>query len=91
LRKRLSILCHLGVLLASLRWSCSTSGLAVMGLGVALLFDKYVIRLLPWGRPVAWKTELCSRCGYFLLGAAVSYWIWPGIVPVWEAAFRGGW
>jgi fermentation-respiration switch protein FrsA (DUF1100 family) len=87
-KKGLSILGHAAVLVLSARASHSASGFVVMGVGLALLLDRYVLRLLPWP-PVAWGKELAVLSGAFLVGAAGFYFARPGIVPVWEAAFRG--
>jgi fermentation-respiration switch protein FrsA (DUF1100 family) len=89
MRKCLALICYLAVLLAASRWSCSTSGFLLTGPGLALLLDRYTFRLLPWWRPVPWAKELCVRAGYFLVGGAAFYLMRPGIVPLWEAGYRG--
>ncbi len=76
------------VLLAAYHWTYSTSGFMTTGLGLALLLDRYAWRLLPWSE-VAWKKELWTLAGCFLAGAAAFYFMRPGIVPLWEAAYRG--
>jgi alpha-beta hydrolase superfamily lysophospholipase len=58
------------------------------GLGLALLLDRYALRLLPWP-PFAWKKEVGVRTGCFLGGALTFYLLRPGIVPLWEAVYRG--
>jgi alpha-beta hydrolase superfamily lysophospholipase len=87
-RRPFALLCQAGVLLAALRWSHSTSGFLVTGPGLALLLDRYALRLLPWP-PLAWKKELAARTVYFLGGAAAFYFMRPGNVPLREAAYRG--
>jgi fermentation-respiration switch protein FrsA (DUF1100 family) len=72
----------------ALRWSYSASGFLVTGIGLALLLDRYALRLLPWN-PIAWKKEVCVRAGFFLGGAVAFYFLRPGIVPLREAAHRG--
>jgi fermentation-respiration switch protein FrsA (DUF1100 family) len=73
---------------AALHRSHSASGFLVTGIGLALLLDRYALRLLPWP-PIAWKKELSLRAGYFLGGAAAFHFMRPGIVPLREAAYRG--
>jgi alpha-beta hydrolase superfamily lysophospholipase len=84
-----ALLGHLAVLLAALRSSHSTSGFLLNGVAVALLLDWYLLRLLGWAGPVSWVRELAVRTAYFALGTAVFYLARPGIVPWWEAAYRG--
>jgi alpha-beta hydrolase superfamily lysophospholipase len=88
-RHLLCLLCHLTVLLAALRWAHSASGFLLTGPGLALLLDRYLLRRLPWPDPVSWVKELGLLGAYFVLGAAGFYWLRPGVVPVWEAAYRG--
>jgi fermentation-respiration switch protein FrsA (DUF1100 family) len=56
--------------------------------GLALLLDRYALGLLPWA-PIAWRKEVFARAASFLGGAAVFYFMRPGIVPLREAAYRG--
>ena len=84
----IALLCHLAVLLTVFHWTDSTSAFLTTGLGLALLLDRYVLRLLPWP-PFAWKKELCIRTGYFFAGAVAFYFMRPNIVPFREAAYRG--
>jgi pimeloyl-ACP methyl ester carboxylesterase len=85
----LALLCHLLVLLAALRLSHSTSGFLLNGPALVLLLDRYALRLLPWAVPVNWFRELAARTAFFLFGTVVFYFLRPGIVPWWEAAYRG--
>jgi pimeloyl-ACP methyl ester carboxylesterase len=84
-----ALLVHAGILLAALRWTHSVSGFLVTGPGLVLLLDRYLFRLLPWRSPPAWRRELGFRAASFAVGAAGFYLMRPGIVPVWEAAYRG--
>jgi alpha-beta hydrolase superfamily lysophospholipase len=85
----LTPLCHAVVLVAAFRWTHSTSGLLVTGLGLIVLMNRLAPRLLPGSAPVAWKKELCVGASYFLGGGVCFYLMRPGIVPLWEAAYRG--
>src|SRR5262249_32688225 len=80
--------CHAVILLGVLRWSDSTGSFFLNGCGLALLLDRYFVRLLPW-RSVLWRREVCLRCTAFLAGAVVFYLSRPGIVPITEAVYRG--
>jgi fermentation-respiration switch protein FrsA (DUF1100 family) len=88
-KRLVSAVCHVAVLVLAFRWACSTSGFLVIGLGLCLLLDRYVLRLLPWSGSICWTRELSVRAGYFLIGATAFFWMRPGIVPVEEAAYRG--
>jgi uncharacterized protein len=88
-RKALALACHLAVLLAVARGSHSAGGFLLTGLGLAALLDRYVLRVFPWPGPVRWRRELAVRAASFLGGAAAFYLVRPGIVPLWEAAYRG--
>jgi hypothetical protein len=88
MRRIPALLGHAAVLAAAWHWTCSTGGFLVTGGGLVLLLDRYAWRLLPWG-PVAWKREALVRGGSFLAGAAAFFFMRPGIVPLWEAAYRG--
>ena len=89
LRRIPALLGHCLILLAALRDSHSTSGFLLNGPAVALLVDRYLLRLLPWASPVRWRSELAARGAYFIVGAVVFYLLRPGIVPWWEAVYRG--
>jgi hypothetical protein len=89
MNRLLPILCYLAILLAAFHWSYCASGFLVTGLGVVVLIDKYAIRLLPWQNPITWRRELCLGGGAFAAGAIGFYWMRPGIVPLWEAIYRG--
>jgi alpha-beta hydrolase superfamily lysophospholipase len=80
---------YLVLLAAGFAFSHSTSGFLFMGLGPALLVDRYVLRRLPWPRPVVWTIEVPLRAGYFLLGALATYFVRFGLVPVSEAVSLG--
>jgi fermentation-respiration switch protein FrsA (DUF1100 family) len=80
---------HLTLWLAAFRWSHSTFGFLVTGLGLSLLLDRYLTRLLPWTPPVTWGKEILVRGGYALVGGVGFYFMRPGIVSVGEAAYRG--
>jgi len=88
-RKAPALLCHLLLLLAALHWSHSVSGFLLNGPALALLLDRYLLRLLPWATPVNWPGEASARGVFFLFGAVVFYMLRPGIVPWWEALYRG--
>jgi hypothetical protein len=83
-----ALLCHGAVLWTAFRGTYSTSGFLVTGLGLVLLLDRYVLRVLPW-LPFAWKKEGGIRTGCFIGGAMTFYVLRPGIVPLGEAAYRG--
>lgn len=89
MRKSLALFCHLILLLAALRWSHSASGFLLNGLALSLLLDRYVLGIAPWTTPINWPRELVVRAAYFVFGTAGFYLMRPGIVPWWEAAYRG--
>jgi fermentation-respiration switch protein FrsA (DUF1100 family) len=78
------ILCHAAVLLAAYYYTYSWSGFLVTGPGLALLLDRLVFQRRP-----TWKREISLTAGAFLLGGVAFYFMRPGIVPWWEAAYRG--
>jgi pimeloyl-ACP methyl ester carboxylesterase len=88
MRRLPALLSYGTVLVAAWRWTYSTGGFLATGPALALLLDRYAWRVLPWGT-VAWKREAVVRGGSFLTGAAGFYLMRPGIVPLWEAAYRG--
>jgi alpha-beta hydrolase superfamily lysophospholipase len=89
MKRSFALLCHAGILLAAARWTYSAGGFLVTGPLLVLLLDRYVFQLLPWTKPVAWRRELGVRAGSFALGAVGFYLMRLGIVPLWEAAYRG--
>ncbi len=89
MNRMVALLCHGMVLLAALRWAHSTSGFLVTGLGLMLLLDTFALRVVPGRLPIAWTRELAIRAGYFFGGGAAFYLMRPGLVPLWEATYRG--
>jgi alpha-beta hydrolase superfamily lysophospholipase len=87
-RKSLAVLTHLLLILTALRCSHSTSGFLLNGPALALLLDRYVLRLLPW-KPIRWARETAVRGAYFLFGATAFALLRLGVVPWWEAVYRG--
>jgi hypothetical protein len=85
----LAIICHLAVMLLAWRWSHSASGFLLNGPGVAVLLDRFLLRALPWPAPVSRRKELAGCAAAFVLGSAVFYLLRLGIVPWWEALYRG--
>jgi alpha-beta hydrolase superfamily lysophospholipase len=88
-RKVLALLCHLGLLLAAIRYSHSTSGFLLNGPALVLLLDRYALRVLPWAAPIPRPRDLLGLGVYFLVGTTAFSLLRPGIVPWWEAAYRG--
>jgi alpha-beta hydrolase superfamily lysophospholipase len=80
---------HLALWLAACRWSHSTSGFLLTGPGLSLLLDRYLTRLLPCRRPIAWGREITLRSAYALSGGIGFYCARPSIVPLAEAACLG--
>ncbi len=80
---------YLIVLFSAYRWSYSTSGFLVLGLGPIVLLDKYIFHLLPWTEPVAWTKELWVRGGCFVIGSVAAYLVRYGLVPISEALAMG--
>jgi uncharacterized protein len=87
-RRIVAVLTHLLILLAALRWSHSTSGFLLNGPALALLLDRYVLRLLPWVS-ICWIRESAVRGTWFLLGSLVCLVMRFGVVPWWEVVYRG--
>src|SRR4051812_29670623 len=56
-----AILCLLSVVAGAACFCHSLGGFLVLGVGSALLVDRYLLRLLPWASPVVWRTELALR------------------------------
>src|SRR3954451_15035675 len=89
MRSLFATLCVLAVLTCAARLCHSLGSFLVLGAGSALLLDRWVLRLLPWPGPIAWRKDLAWTAGLFALGTAGFYWSRPGVVTVGEAAFRG--
>jgi fermentation-respiration switch protein FrsA (DUF1100 family) len=89
MRRLLAVLCYLAVMLFAWRYSHSASGFLLNGPGVALLLDCFLLGALPWPAPERRYRELASCTLAFVLGALVFYAIRFGIVPCWEALYRG--
>src|SRR5258708_34534131 len=85
----IAFLGHLAVLLAAWRWSDSAGSFAVNGPGLGLLLDRYLLRLLPWPAPIRRTREGTAFGVSFLLGTGGFYCVRFGIVPWWEAIYRG--
>lgn len=83
-----ALLASAAVVVVSYTECHSTGGFLVLAFGSLLLLDRYILRLLP-GPPLLWRREVAIRFGAFLLGGAAFYLMRPGIVPLWEAAYRG--
>jgi pimeloyl-ACP methyl ester carboxylesterase len=79
MRKHLSLLVILFILLAALRWGGSAAGFLVAGLAPALLLGRWLL----CSGPVRWRTELTVRLGWFLAGVIAAA-LRPGLVPAWE-------
>ena len=73
--KPLSLLAHAIVLAAAFRGTYSAGGFLVTGIGLALLLDRYVLRVLPWAGPPDWRREVRVRVGCFVLGAVGFYFL----------------
>ena len=56
----LAVLCQLVIVLLAWRWSYSASGFLLNGPGVALLLDRFLLRVLPWPAPVSQRRELAG-------------------------------
>jgi fermentation-respiration switch protein FrsA (DUF1100 family) len=80
--------CYALILLGAYRWTYSTSGFLITAIGLSLLLDRYVFRQLPW-RSFDTSKEIAIRLTSFLAGGTIFYCLRPGVVPVWEAAYRG--
>ncbi len=89
MRTFFAVLAHLAVLLAAFRWSHSTSGFLLNGPALALLLDRWLLGLLPWAPGANRLRDLTIFAAYFLFGTAFFYLLRPGIVPWWEAVYRG--
>jgi alpha-beta hydrolase superfamily lysophospholipase len=89
MRRYLGFGCHVLVLLLAWRYCHSASGFLLNGPAAALLLDRFLFRVLPWQADVFRKRELAGCLTAFLLGTVVFYLLRPGIVPWWEAVYRG--
>jgi hypothetical protein len=89
MRRHLALFGHLAVILLAWRWSHSASGFLLNGPCVALLLDRFLLRVLPWRDPVHMGRDLAGCAAAFVLGTAVFYLLRFGIVPWWEALYRG--
>jgi fermentation-respiration switch protein FrsA (DUF1100 family) len=89
MRRFAFIFCHLVILAVAFWRSSSATGFFVTGCGLALLVDRYATGVLPWRRPVNWSKEVGLPAGSFLFAATAFYFMRPGVVPLWEAAYRG--
>jgi fermentation-respiration switch protein FrsA (DUF1100 family) len=89
MKRLISCLGHLALLMVAFQCSHSTSGFLLTGPGLCLLLDRYFTRLLPWTPPIEWGKEIPLRATYALVGGIGFYYMRPGIVPVGEAAYRG--
>jgi uncharacterized protein len=85
----LFLLLYAAILLAAGRLVYSKSGFLLLGVGAVILLDRYVFRLLPWKRPLAWRRELAVRLGYFTLGALGFYLSRPGTIQAAEPIVLG--
>jgi fermentation-respiration switch protein FrsA (DUF1100 family) len=88
LKSTIALSVQVGILLAAGKCTHSLSGFLVTGGGLMLLADRYAFGLLARS-PDRWKRELTLRVGSWLMGATGFYFMRPGIVPLWEAAYRG--
>jgi fermentation-respiration switch protein FrsA (DUF1100 family) len=77
-------LCHFVAFFAAYRLAYSTSGFLVTALGLSLILDRFLLRPRP-----TWRREVGFAAGALLVGGAAFYFMRPGIVPFWEAAYRG--
>jgi alpha-beta hydrolase superfamily lysophospholipase len=84
-----ALFCHLAVVLLAWRWSYSASGFLLNGPGLALLLDRFVLRVLAWPAAPRRGKDLAGCAAAFVLGTAVFYLLRFGIVPWWEALYRG--
>jgi fermentation-respiration switch protein FrsA (DUF1100 family) len=84
-----ALVCYLVVIVLAWRSSGSTSGFLLRGPAVVLLLDRFLGRLLAWPTPNRWARDLAGCAMVFLLGSAVFALLRPGLVPWWEAIYRG--
>ncbi len=89
MRRCLAVLCHLSVMMLGWRWSHSVSGFLLNGPGVALLLDRFLLRLVQWPDAGRRRRELVGCVAAFVLGTAIFYVLRFGSVPWWEALYRG--
>lgn len=88
MKRSIFLVCQPLILLAALRTSHSATGFLLFGVGLALLLDKYLGRLLPWGG-FSWRREFCVRAGYIVGGAVALSLARRGIVSLREAILLG--
>ncbi len=88
MRRAATLLTYAIVLLLAYRSTHSASGFLVTGLGVIALLDRYAGRLFS-PAPGSVRREVVLHVGSFGVGAATFFLMRPGIVPLWEAAYRG--
>ena len=77
------------ILLFAFRSTHSTGEFLVLGLGPALLMDRYIFRLLPWTYPLTWVQELMLRAAYVGLGGVGYSLALAGIIRAEEAFSLG--
>jgi alpha-beta hydrolase superfamily lysophospholipase len=77
------------ILVLAFRWAHSTGEFLVLGLGPALLLDRYLFRLLPWTYPLRWTKELFLRGAYVGLGGVGYSLVRAGVIRAEEAFSLG--
>ena len=70
MRRRLALIGHGAIVLVASYLSDSAAGFLLTACGMALLLDRYALRVLPWS-PVVPRKEICLRGGAVLAGAVV--------------------
>jgi alpha-beta hydrolase superfamily lysophospholipase len=85
----LACLSQAAILLLAFRSAHSTGEFLVLGLGPALLLDRYVFRWLPWSYPLTFLKELALRATYVGLGGIGYSLALAGIIRVEEAFSLG--
>ena len=88
-RRVLALLGYPLILLVAFRWAHSTGEFLVLGLGPALLLDRYLLRLLPWTYPLRWTKELILRGAYVGLGGVGYSLVRAGMIRAEEAFSLG--
>jgi pimeloyl-ACP methyl ester carboxylesterase len=84
-----ALVCYAAILLAAFNASHSTGEFLVLGLGPALLLDRYLFRLLPWTYPLRWTKELLLRAAYVGLGGVGYSLARAGMIRAEEAFSLG--